>query len=164
MKKPTLLFCVFLLFSVQGFTQSSIKKLLIKYNTESIPYISIDSLSTKTNIVLLDTREELEFNTSHIKGAICVGYDFFNLEKVTTKITDKNAEIIVYCSIGIRSEDIGEKLKDAGYTNVKNLYGGIFEWKNKNNPVYTLDNTETNNIHTHSKGWSKLVTNAVKIY
>lgn len=163
-KKPTLLFCVFLFLSFQGFTQSSIKKLLKEYNTESIPYISIDSLLTKTNVVLLDTREEVEFNTSHIKGAICVGYDFFNLDTVTTQIKDKSTEIIVYCSIGIRSEDIGEKLTAAGYTNVKNLYGGIFEWKNKNNPVYTTDNIETNNIHTHSKDWSKLVTKAVKIY
>ena len=39
--------------------------------------------------------------------------------------------IIVYCSIGVRSEDIGEKLKELGYTKILNLYGGIFDWKNK---------------------------------
>jgi len=33
----------------------------------------------------------------------------------------------VYCSLGIRSEVIAKKLKKAGYTNVFNLYGGIFE-------------------------------------
>ncbi|MCK0157365.1 rhodanese-like domain-containing protein [Cellulophaga sp. F20128] len=158
-------YCLFfvLFLTVNNYGQSSIKKLLKKHNTESIPYLSIDSLLQKSDVILLDTREEIEYNTSHLKGAICVGYDLFNIESITSKIENKNAEIIVYCSIGIRSEDIGEKLKAAGYTNVKNLYGGIFEWKNKNNPIYDANDNETNKVHTHSKYWSRLLTNAEKI-
>lgn len=163
-KKLILLLYLFLLAPIYSSAQPTIKKLLKKHNKQSVTYISVDSLLTKQNAILLDTREEKEFNVSHIKNAICVGYDFFDIEKVTSKIENKDTEIIVYCSIGIRSEDIGEKLMAAGYTNVKNLYGGIFEWKNKNNPVYSKDSLETNKIHTHSKYWSKLVTNAEKIY
>ena len=44
--------------------------------------------------------------------------------------TRKKTPTIVYCTIGARSETIGEKLKKNGFTNVYNLYGGIFEWKN----------------------------------
>lgn len=163
-KKPTLYIVLFLLISFLGSAQPTIKKLLKKNNTESVTYISVDSLLTKKNVVLLDTREEIEFNISHIKNAICVGYDFFDINKVTSEIQNKDTEIIVYCSIGIRSEDIGEKLIAASYTNVKNLYGGIFMWKNNNNPIYNNNNSITNKLHTHSKYWSKLVTNAEKIY
>lgn len=163
-KKLTLPFYLFLLVPLLSTAQPTIKKLLKKHNKESIPYITLDSLLTKKEFVLLDTREEKEYNVSHIKNAICVGYDFFDIKKVTSEIQNKDTEIIVYCSIGIRSEDIGEKLAAAGYTNIKNLYGGIFEWKNKDNPVYSKDSLETNKIHTHSKYWSKLVTNAEKIY
>lgn len=154
-----------LFFTIYSFSQKKLKALLKKENTNSIPYISVDSLKSETaSFTLLDSREPKEFKTSHIKNAICVGYDFFNLDSISGNLPDKDAKIIVYCSIGIRSEDIGEKLKKAGYTNVHNLYGGIFEWKNKGNPVYDLKEEETDNIHTFSKPWSKWLTKGTKIY
>jgi len=70
----------------------------------------------------------------------------------------------VYCSLGIRSEDIAEKLKKAGYNNVLNLYGGIFEWKNKDFTVYNSEGTQTEKIHTFSKEWSKWLTKGIKVY
>ncbi len=48
----------------------------------------------------------------------------------------EESKVVVYCSVGYRSEKIAEKLKAAGYKNVFNLYGGIFEWENQNLPVY----------------------------
>jgi rhodanese-related sulfurtransferase len=42
----------------------------------------------------------------------------------------REAPVIVYCSVGYRSEKIGEKLQKLGFQNVHNLYGGIFQWKN----------------------------------
>ena len=60
----------------------------------------------------------------------------------------------MYCSLGIRSETVGEKLKAAGYTNVYNLYGGIFEWKNKDFTVLDAEEKETNEVHTFNKYWS----------
>ena len=86
----------------------------------------------KTNAFILDAREKEEYSTSHLKNAIFVGHTTFELDSVLTKIPNKNSEIVVYCSIGIRSETIASKLKKAGYSNVFNLYGGIFEWKNNN--------------------------------
>lgn len=140
-------------------------KLLKQENTESIPYISVDSLANKNpGYVLLDSREKQEFETSHLKNAIFVGYDFFNLDSVTKQLPDKNIEIIVYCSLGIRSEDIAEKLEKAGYQNIKNLYGGIFEWKNNDLPVYNTFEKETDSVHTFSKAWSKWLKKGVKVY
>jgi len=71
---------------------------------------------------------------------------------------------VVYCSIGVRSEDIGEKLMDAGYNNVTNLYGGIFEWKNKGNQVYDTLGNETERVHAFNKHWGKLLSKGEKVY
>ncbi|WP_136480233.1 rhodanese-like domain-containing protein [Cognatitamlana onchidii] len=154
-----------LLIATFGYSQKKLSKLLKQENSETIPYITVDSLSERVNhYVLLDSREKKEYNTSHIKNAIYVGYDFFQIDSVTNRIPNKEAEIVVYCSLGIRSEDIAEKLKKAGYDNVKNLYGGIFEWKNHDLPVYSKTKKETDSIHTFSKTWSKWLKKGIKVY
>lgn len=148
-----------------SFSQKKLDKLLKSQNTESVPYISVKDLkSDPTNVILLDARESKEYATSHLKDAICVGYDFFNLDSVAAKLPNKKSKIVVYCSLGIRSEDVAEKLKKEGYTNVFNLYGGIFEWKNNDNPVYNSEEKETENVHTFSKEWSKWLKKGNKIY
>ena len=70
----------------------------------------------------------------------------------------------MYCSLGVRSEDIAEKLKEAGYTNVLNLYGGIFEWKNNNNKVFDAYEKETEDVHTCTQEWSKWLIKGTKVY
>tara|TARA_B100000768_G_C11171243_1_gene328804 strand:+ start:178 stop:360 length:183 start_codon:yes stop_codon:yes gene_type:complete len=49
---------------------------------------------------------------------------------------NKSDIIIVYCTIGYRSEKISEELKLKGYKYVYNLYGGIIQWVNKGNKVF----------------------------
>ena len=155
----------FLLISINSFSQDNLKDLLKNYNTENVPYISVDSLKTITNdVILLDAREKKEFKTSHLKNALFVGYDKFNLKKTIKSLPNKNAKIIVYCSLGIRSEDVGEKLKEAGYTNVLNLYGGIFEWKNNNNKVYNAKGKETEKVHAFSQEWGTWLLKGEKVY
>ncbi|WP_339662072.1 rhodanese-like domain-containing protein [uncultured Polaribacter sp.] len=163
MKKTLLLF---ILISSVSFGQKKLDKLLNKFNKNNVPYISVDSLSSeKKKAILLDAREAKEYNVSHLKDAICVGYDHFDLQKTIEKLpTDKNAKIVVYCSLGIRSEIVADKLIKAGYTNVYNLYGGIFEWKNNNFQVMdTLGNT-TEKVHTFNEDWSKWLTKGEKVY
>lgn len=160
-----ILFYFVVCFSVLGYSQKKLSKLLKQENSESIPYIMVDELQEeKENVILLDSREEREYKTSHLKGAVYVGYDFFNLDSITTQLPQKDSKIVVYCSLGIRSEDIAEKIKQAGYTNVFNLYGGIFEWKNNNQEVVNANNKPTDSIHTFSKEWSKWLKKGVKVY
>lgn len=154
-----------LLISTFSFSQETISDLLRKHNTKSVPYISVQELAMpKTEAYLLDARELKEYETSHIKDAIFVGYSDFNMNTILDQIQSKDEQIVVYCSIGIRSEDIAEKLKKAGFTNVYNLYGGIFEWKNNDFPIYTSEKIETNNVHTFSKEWSPWLKKGNKIY
>lgn len=118
----------------------------------------------KTKVIILDAREKEEYNISHLKNALFVGYTTFELDSVFRKIPNKNSEIVVYCSIGIRSETIASKLKKAGYSNVFNLYGGIFEWKNNNFTVYNLENAETENVHAYSIDWSIWLKKGKKVF
>tara|TARA_R110002051_G_scaffold181460_1_gene251020 strand:+ start:109740 stop:110228 length:489 start_codon:yes stop_codon:yes gene_type:complete len=155
--------CFFLAFSFSTFSigQRTIEKTLEKWNKNTVSYISVDSLYAAENYTLLDTRKKEEFEVSHLKNAIWVGYHDFNL--VNLNITDKNAPIVVYCSIGVRSENIGEKLIAEGFTNVTNLYGGIFEWVERDYPIFDMDGNTTTKVHTFNKYWGKLLTKGEKV-
>ncbi|MGC1472922.1 MAG: rhodanese-like domain-containing protein [Psychroserpens sp.] len=145
--------------------QASLGDLLNRYNHNDIPYISVQELAMpKTKAVILDARELQEYEVSHLKNAVFVGYDHFDLAKISEELKDKNQAIVVYCSLGIRSETIANKLKKAGYTDVSNLYGGIFEWKNNDFDVYNSEDRKTDSIHAFSKSWSKWLTNGKKVY
>ncbi len=148
-------------FSISG--QKNLDRTLKQLNSESVPYIYVNEVKSTEQVIVLDTRKREEYDVSHIKNAVWVGYKSFEKDSVLKKLPNKNAPILVYCSIGVRSEDIGEKLLKAGYTNVKNLYGGIFEWKNQGNTVYK-DNIATDSVHTFNKQWGKLLKNGTKVY
>tara|TARA_R100000935_G_scaffold26814_1_gene46929 strand:- start:128524 stop:129030 length:507 start_codon:yes stop_codon:yes gene_type:complete len=149
------------------FAQKTLDQLLDQYNTRSVPYISVEglrALQMNDDVLILDSREPSEYAVSNIDGALCVGHTDFSVETISAKITNKEQPIIVYCSLGIRSEEIGEKLQKAGYTNVQNLYGGIFEWKNKGYPILNPAKKETDSVHTFSKTWSKWLLKGVPVY
>ncbi|WP_369412501.1 rhodanese-like domain-containing protein [Mesonia aestuariivivens] len=123
--------------SFVSFSQNSISFLLERNTKNTIPFISVEQLkSNQKSFTLLDSWKKEEYNVSHLENAIWVGYKKFSAQEIQQKIKDKSTAIVIYCSLGIRSEKIGAKLKELGYTNVQNLYGGIFEWKNKGYPVF----------------------------
>lgn len=161
----TLFFYIFILTSLCGFSQESIEDVLNKYNTKSVPYISVQELAMpKTNAIILDAREKKEHDTSHILNSIFAGYETFDLQSIQEAIPVKDQYIVVYCTLGIRSEDIAEKLKENGYTNVYNLYGGIVEWKNKGYEVYDSKEQKTENVHVCNEYWSQWLKEGIKIY
>ncbi|TGV04115.1 rhodanese-like domain-containing protein [Flavivirga rizhaonensis] len=160
-----LFFYIFICFAASGFSQNNLKSLLKKYNKEQVPYIYVKELKKQIiQPILLDARELSEYNVSHLKNAIYVGYNKFKIENIQKKIPNKDTKIVVYCSLGIRSDSIANNLKKAGYNNVENLYGSIFEWKNNNLPVYSAAEKITDSIHAFSKAWSKWVKKGVKVY
>lgn len=123
----------------------------------SVPLISVNELfENKDNYIIFDARELEEYQVSHIPKARYIGYSDFesnNLQNIT-----KESKIVVYCSIGYRSEKIGEKLLRLGYKNVYNLYGSIFEWANERYPLHDSKENITYSIHSYNKSWSKWVT------
>ncbi|MCZ4318855.1 rhodanese-like domain-containing protein [Aequorivita viscosa] len=166
MKHLSILLLLFL-FAENSFAQKNLDQLLQAYNSYSIPYISVQELrmfQLNDTVIILDAREPDEFAVSHIKTALNVGYNDFHSEEKQLQKLNKNIPIVVYCSVGIRSEKIGEKLKKIGFTNVKNLYGGIFEWKYKGYPVIDPAGKNTENIHVFSKHWSSYLNAGNPVY
>lgn len=113
-------------------------------------------------VIILDAREKEEFEVSHLENSMYVGYNDF--DESTLKTIPKDKKIVVYCSIGIRSENIGKKLQKAGFTDIQNLYGGIFEWKNNDLPVLDSSGNETEKVHAFSRHWAKWLKKGEKIY
>ena len=147
------------------FAQKSIPEVIKRFNKNSVKYIKVEELKTQLDsVTLLDAREISEYNVSHIKNAQFIGYKKFDEKEVEELIPNKDEKIVVYCSLGVRSENIGEKLIKLGYTNVQNLYGGIFEWKNKENQVVDNENKITEKVHAFSKHWGSYLNKGIKIY
>lgn len=163
MKNKLILFTL-LFITVSCVSQKTIPEVIKKYNKNSVTYIYVDELKEKKDIILLDTREIEEYNVSHLEKAVFVGYSKFDAKSILVQYPNKDSEIVVYCSLGVRSENIGEKLHKLGYSNVKNLYGGIFEWKNKGYKVVNNNGEVTDEVHAFSKMWGKYLTNGIKIY
>ncbi|MCH2199354.1 MAG: rhodanese-like domain-containing protein [Flavobacteriales bacterium] len=128
----------------------------------TVDVITPDSLPTDGMVYLLDARELEEFEISHIPGAQHIGYDDFSMDNV--KHIPRDATVIVYCSVGYRSEKIGENLQEAGYGDIYNLYGGIFHWVNTGNEVENDEGEKTEKVHTYNKKWSKWLERGEKVY
>ena len=76
--------------------------------------------------IILDTREQDEFDDGHIPGAILIPYTEIE-NKAEEMLPDKDKLILVYCRSGRRSKIAAESLAKLGYTNVKE-FGGIIDW------------------------------------
>ena len=157
-----ILFCFFITFGCQIKTFNDSISLLYK---NTVPLLKTEEVVQKMQYetpILIDTRTRSEFTVSHLPGAQLIEYDNFNPSDMAH--ISKNEEIILYCSVGYRSERIGEKLLEMGYTNVYNLYGGIFDWKNQSQIVVNHLNLPTDSVHVYSKIWSVWLNNGIKVY
>lgn len=98
-------------------------------NKELIKRIDSDS-----NLILLDVRDKDEYEAGHIKGATWLNRQL-SKRKIARALPDPNAEIIVYCTKGIRSAQFVKTLKNMGYKNVK-LHVGLEKWVEEGYSLY----------------------------
>ena len=157
---------LFIVLSWNVSSKETLKEFLKRHHNDKIPYIQPyrTSVLLPKNSFILDARETKEFEVSHLNNAIHIGYKNFDLCRVQKQITNKESLIVVYSTIGKRSEEIAEKLKSAGFLNVFNLFGGIIQWKNKGMPVYDWKDKETKRVHVFNKEYGKWLTNGRKVY
>ena len=151
----------FLFFGEANAQSTAYKTLLKGLYDEEFPIVKPAQIFNLENYQVLDTREKEEFEVSHLQGANWVGYDTFSLEKVES--LDKNQPVLVYCTVGARSQDIGKKLREAGFKQVYNLYGGIIHWSNESKPLFK-DSLPTKQVHTYSRTWGVWLTSGEKVY
>jgi len=76
-------------------------------------------------LILLDVREPIEYALCHLDSSTLIPVDQLSLR---LKELDLNDEIVAYCHVGIRSAGAVSLLRENGFTNVRNLLGGIDAW------------------------------------
>lgn len=86
----------------------------------------------KNGAFILDVREPSEWAQFHIQGATLIP-----LGDLPNRLSDvpKDRQVIVYCRTGVRSAQGRDILKNAGYTLVTSMTGGITQWQAKGMPV-----------------------------
>lgn len=149
-------------FSSAQTTSRSYKVMLETLYKKTVPLVSVAEVKKMQPVVLLDTRSRAEFEVSHLPDAQWVGYDDFDLSRV--QAIPKTANVVVYCSVGYRSERVGEKMLAAGYQHVHNLYGSLFEWVNEGNPVVDRQGKPTQRVHAYSPLWGIWLKRGEKVY
>jgi len=84
-------------------------------------------ITQNSQVILLDVREDHEWNDGAIKGAIHLGRGILERD-VEEKYPQKDAPIVLYCGGGYRSALAAYSLKQMDYTNVRSLAGGYRRW------------------------------------
>jgi rhodanese-related sulfurtransferase len=84
--------------------------------------------------LLIDVREESEWNAGHARGAIPMGKGVIERD-IEARVPDRNAELILYCGGGFRSALAVDNLQKMGYTNVASMAGGWRAWQAGGAPV-----------------------------
>jgi rhodanese-related sulfurtransferase len=110
--------------------------------------------------LLLDVRTPAEFRVSHLAGARFVNFDTIATEQFAG--LSRTQPVVVY-SVGLRSERLGERLHALGFKQVRNLYGGLFEWVNEGNPVVNAAGA-TDAVHPYSTFWGSWLRRGRKAY
>lgn len=111
--------------------------------------------------LLLDTRTKPEYLVSHLPGAQLIAPDTQDFTVLNPLVLDR--PIVTYCSVGYRSSIIAKRLQEAGYTNVTNLEGSIFQWTNEGRPVYR-DGQRIQQVHPYDQFWGCLLDRELHAY
>jgi rhodanese-related sulfurtransferase len=97
----------------------------------SVPEIRVEELKSRLdageNLFLLDVRDEFEYEISNIGGQLI---PLAELSKRVNEL-DVNREIVTVCKMGPRGAKAVEVLHNAGFTQVRNLAGGIHAWSDR---------------------------------
>ena len=83
---------------------------------------------------ILDVRPEVDFQAGRIPNAKRIGMDQIATAIDKLKL-DRKLPVIVVCQSGMSSRSALKQLQAAGFTEVKNLDGGIQAWKASSLPL-----------------------------
>jgi rhodanese-related sulfurtransferase len=84
--------------------------------------------------VLVDVREDNEYDRDHLPGAIHLGKGIIERD-IEGKYPDLSTPLVLYCGGGFRSALAADNLQKMGYTNVLSMDGGIRGWREMAYPL-----------------------------
>jgi phage shock protein E len=98
----------------------------------TVDVATVRALQDRADVVLLDVREQAEYDAGHIPGVKLIP-----LGQVPSRMAEipKDKTVIVTCRSGNRSGQAADFLRRQGYTNVHNMEGGITAWQQAGLPV-----------------------------
>lgn len=137
-------------------------RLLYKHTVPTVaPAALAGELNRPGAPLLLDARTPAEYAVSHLSGATLVPYD--SVPTAEFAGVDRSRPVVVYCSVGYRSERLGDRLHALGFQHVRNLYGGLFEWVNEGHAVVDAKGP-TAKVHPYSALWGVWLKRGRKAY
>ncbi len=122
--------------------------------------LTVNEVQKGADFMLLDTRTFQEYQVSRLPGAQWLGFEPINEELIQHLSVDDT--LLLYCSIGYRSERVAEQLRTRGFKNVFNLYGGIFEWVNQGKTLENNNGEPTRQVHPYNFWWGLFLTDGEK--
>src|ERR1700686_5541812 len=84
--------------------------------------------------VLVDVREDREFDADHLPGAVHLGKGILERD-VEGKYPDLETPLVHYCGGGFRRALAADKRQKMGYGNVISMDGGIRDWRGRGYPL-----------------------------
>lgn len=108
----------------------------------------------KERPVVIDTRAREEYAVSHLPGAVWA--ETPAQIRAALSGVPKDREVVLYCSVGVRSSKAAATLMRDGRSNVANLRGSIFQWANEGRAV-ERDGQPTTSVHPYSRKWGELL-------
>lgn len=78
-------------------------------------------------VIILDVREQDEYDSGHIPGAVLLPVGTINEDTAAEVILEKDSKVLVYCRSGNRSKTASSALAELGYNNIYE-FGGINTW------------------------------------
>jgi rhodanese-related sulfurtransferase len=113
-------------------------------------------------LVLLDVRAAEEFALSRITGAVHVDPAARSAAEVARRVGGLEGKVVIaYCAIGLRSARllvrIGQALKEQGASELYNLEGGVFRWRNEQRRLVDEAGGDTRRIHPYSTLWRQFL-------
>ena len=109
---------------------ASFRELLARTKSEITEISPEEAEARLGSVTFLDVREQDEYDAGTIPGAVHIARGFLE-SQVESRVTDRDAELVVYCAGGVRSAFAVRTLVEMGYTNVVSMAGGYGQWKNE---------------------------------
>ena len=79
-------------------------------------------------VLLVDVRTPQEFNADHIENAVNINFLWSDFEQNVQKL-DTTKTLVIYCRSGNRSSKSAEVFLNAGFSEVRDLKGGVLNWQ-----------------------------------
>jgi rhodanese-related sulfurtransferase len=109
---------------------------IVEESRTKVREIGVEDTFTRIadSAVLVDVREDNEWQAGHAKSAVHIGRGVIERD-IVGLYPDKDTELILYCGGGYRSAMAADNLQKMGYTNVFSMAGGWSAWKDAGGDV-----------------------------